>query len=187
MYFGCDVPMESEKRQVKLEFRNGDSLSLIRCYLSINVNGQTVTPPSNSKLKIPEMEENTIREYICGSYISFQGDIVLIWTQDNSTENHWYLDDINIRHWDGECFRTMISEDFSGSVMHNYTGGSVSTVPCEENAGNNQVLYFNGSSSETRSLLLALELPSTVGCEDSSAVTYTSEFMGKIQFVCAWG
>ena len=183
LYFGCDAPAYFQQG-VKLEMKIGDDGSLILLYVTSNEDSPgTFQLSTYTTHLLNKMEVVTIREYICGRHVSSQGEMMLRWTQqcgeDCTGGNNWYLDDINIRYWDGVCYRTVMSEDFLGSTEYNATGGSVSTVPCDTNVGNN-VLYFD-RANETRSLGLVLEYPNTLDCGVSSAITNKSEFVGKIQ------
>lgn len=106
-------------------------------------------------------EPVTIREYLCGRYISLirnQEPIRLRWMQRYRTNPRegaatWFLDDIRVRIWNGDCFVPMLVEDFSTSesristvdgIEYRVAAGAVADNVCEgASISGNGALYFN--------------------------------------------
>ena len=68
----------------------------------------------------------TIREYLCGQIVqNLTEDMELEWrwvqrygkAADMVTEATWFLDDINIRIWNGTSFLQVLSEDFNNDQL----------------------------------------------------------------------
>lgn len=118
-------------------------------------------------LNTTETETVTIREYLCGRYISLirnQEPLRLRWMQRYRTNPAagaatWSLDDIRIRIWNGDCFAPVLVEDFSsltstrsttdgleygvaaGGIAENFCGGA--------SISGNSALYLNRVGTES--------------------------------------
>ena len=103
----------------------------------------------------------TVREYLCGDYVALlkNQELRLRWMQRYKSNRNinvatWYLDNINVRLWNGECFLTVLSEDFSGELDDNFRiqRGTVTDVPCREEEEEG-VLYFTGVRTMEESIV----------------------------------
>lgn len=126
------------------------------------------------------MEPVTVREYLCGEYASILTDpgarFQLRWMQ-RYTSNHsadvatWYLDNIRIRIWNRNCFRTVLSQDFY--FMPNHKVYRVRLGGIGDGGCGNAALLFNDADNEDskiwrRSLVI---VPSKCACDQSSTST----------------
>lgn len=103
-------------------------------------------------------ETVTIREYLCGEYVSLIRDrqeINLRWMQRYETNSGagiatWYLDDVRIRLWDSSCFVSVLSEDFDnidsdvGGITYTIAAGRVALNFCAgPSISGGNALYFD--------------------------------------------
>ena len=124
----------------------------------------------------------TVREYACGSFVSQirNGEEVrLRWMQryrtnaDDRLAATWFLDDIRVRVWNGDCFVPLFAKEFAtidslitddiDGLRYRTLGGNIAEDLCQgEGARGNFALYFNQASelrtgAFRRSFLLVLE------------------------------
>ncbi len=123
-----------------------------------------------------------IREYLCQSYVNLirnGQNFRLRWMQRYLTNPRadvatWSLDNIRIRVWDGNCFLTLLSEDFDSPDLTMTNGvtmlvmrGSVVNPPCSTDS----VAYFNGGFEPgrdiRRSLVMTLNSYSLGSCSNT--------------------
>lgn len=174
--FGCDVPTFLDQG-VRFEVDDED-WSPIRFYtpslvaplgpdplVQLLKNGSSVSAgtiaytSSLPLLLLNDSETVTVREYLCEDYVSLlkrQG-LRLRWMQRYRSDRNvdvatWYLDDINVRLWNGDCFLSVLSEDFSGGVSNDFRvqRGIVVEDPCGDEG---EVLYFNGLRTTSNSVI----------------------------------
>ena len=163
---------------------------------SIHVMAETYNT-TLSLLLINSTETVTIREYLCNHDIlnnirNNASDIRLRWVQrsgfqvgrNNAT---WYLDDINVRRWNGKCFVRVLSEDFSvprSPPRIQVEAGNITNRPScgeiNEDDESNSVLYFNLVNERPltyiiRSIRVAVPRDFSESCEDPANLT-SSEF-----------
>lgn len=208
LQFGCDVPTHIDQG-VRFEVRNRDDTNWdpIRFYtpsLTPAVVGSLVTPLPNNSVRaqfddyasalplvvINTTEPVTVREYLCGRYVSLIRDgqeINLRWFQRYQTNPGreiatWFLDDIKIKLWNGNCFVPVLSENFNNidsgvdGITYNTAAGGVAPNFCPISANN--ALYFNlqptGGTIFRRSLIIRIGTSYEVGSCES---TISGEFI----------
>ena len=149
----------------------------------------------------------TVREYACGRFISLlrNGQLVrLRWMQRYLTNAEdglaatWFLDDIHIRAWNGDCFVPLFVEDFATAdspptstidgTSYRILGGHITENSCEEDcASGNSALYFNQAGAlrtgaYRRSFLLLIHGSDRI----NSCGTTSGEISGRKRSYCSF-
>ena len=141
----------------------------------------------------------TVREYACGRFISLLRNgqqVRLRWMQRYLTNAEdglaatWFLDDIKIRAWNGDCFVPLFVEDFATAASppidgtsYRIHGGGITENSCEGDcASGNSSLYFNQvgalrRGAYRRSLILLIE--SSDGINSCGTTSGECLFCGK--------
>jgi hypothetical protein len=169
-------------RSIVTPLHNGSVLAEARTYNS--------TQPL---LHINTTETVTIREYLCGRYISLirdGTDLQFRWMQryrTNAVDNvaTWYLDDIRIRVWTGECFVPVLVENFDTpdstmntadpGISYRSAAANITRNTCaqDSSSGGSNALWFNERNPTTgafrRLLIIRIEGFSLGSCTASNA------------------
>jgi len=209
--FGCDVPTHIDQG-VRLEVRiDGGNWEPIRFYTPSLVtpvdslvtrlqNGSALAQADTFNSALPLLllnrtsETVTIREYLCGRYVSMiraNEEIRLRWMQRYKTNPMadvatWYLDDIRIRVWNRQCFTQVLSENFTAhpgtmsgvnGIEYRLRDESISENRCNGGVSEGSALYFNRLSGQDvfrRSLIIIIQPAYELGeCETTRS--HTSE------------
>lgn len=170
-----------------------DAINLVRLQsdnasVEANATDYTSTLPL---LLLDTTEVVTVREYLCGNYASLltRGETLrLRWMQrygNNPLEGiaTWYLDDIKIRYWRGDCFVPIIVEEFEnedGTILgqvgigHSVFAAAIEAEPeCDELSvdEDNSVLHFHErpvrivQGTYRRALVIRIRGPEIGECE----------------------
>ena len=120
----------------------------------------------------------TVREYVCGRFISLLRNgqqVRLRWMQryrtnaEDGSAATWFLDDIKIRVWNGDCFIPLVVKDFTtivniDGIRYRIIGGSVTDNFCSggQCTRGDSAVYFDQvgdvrAGAYRRSFLLAIE------------------------------
>lgn len=201
LHFGCDRPTYIDQG-IRFEV-NVEDWNSIRFYtpaLTVPTNSLVQLDATDSSviaqarrynsslplLFVNSTEPITVREYLCGRYVSLLREgtrLRLRWMQRYRTNiavdvATWFLDDINIRLWNGECFTSIFSDNFDNATDTSVRRGnemrmrmaSFSKPICEEDDG--FVLYFHRRPNNSmatvsrRSLTIGLQNITLGSCEN---------------------
>ena len=146
-------------------------------------------------LLLDTIEVVTVREYLCGNYADLltSGETLrLRWMQRFGTSPlediaTWFLDDIKIRYWRGDCFVPIINDDFENEnrtvpeqvgITHNLFSTAIEDEPeCNgQTNGGNSVLNFQARAvtiiegTYRRALVLRIRGPEIGGCEATDSI-----------------
>ena len=209
--FGCNAPTHIDQG-IRLEIGK-ESWSPIRFYspslvaasepilVTLLPNNSVRANASSYISAIPLTHVNTtdtvtVREYACGRFISLirsGQEVRLRWMQryltnaaDGSAAT-WFLDDIRVRVWNGDCFVPLFVRDFtinsppsatSNGTRYRTLGGSITENFCEgDSTRGNSALHFNQvgdlrTGAFRRSFILAIEAGYRIESCETSSITY---------------
>ena len=216
MRFGCDIPIyldQGIRFEVGIKNNLGRVWLPIRYYASnlqefsistvhllpnksVHVTAETYNATFPLSL-INSTETVTIKEYVCDHGIlnnnrDSASDIRLRWIQRSGfkvaqNEATWYLDDINVRRWNGECFVRVLSNNFSVLSLPfrvQVVAGNITNRPScgeiNEDDESNDVVYFNlvnkTLTNTLRSIRVTVPHNFSETCEDRANLTSSKFF-----------